>query len=129
MLHPSYSELMAVVNREVEDGEQPIVQSRYSIVKATAARAKEIIDARTIEEKVRKDRIEAENAPKEKEKDNKDKKNEPKPLTTPDEARKLQIGTPLIDNAENMKPLSIAVEELYEGKVKIVSNGDDSEIM
>ena len=43
--------------------------------------------------------------------------------------RKLQIGTPLIDNAENMKPLSIAVEELYEGKVKIVSNGDDSEIM
>lgn len=129
MLHPSYSELMAVVNSEVEDGEQPIVQSRYSIVKATAARAKEIIDARTIEEKVRKARIEAENAPKEKEKDNKDKENEPKPLTTPDEARKLQIGTPLIDNAENMKPLSIAVEELYEGKVKIVSNGDDSEIM
>lgn len=129
MLHPSYSELMAVVNSEVEDGEQPIVQSRYSIVKATAARAKEIIDARTIEEKVRKARIEAENAPKEKEKDNKDKKNEPKPLPTPDEARKLQIGTPLIDNAENMKPLSIAVEELYEGKVKIVSNGDDSEIM
>lgn len=130
MLHPSYSELMAVVNSEVEDGEQPIVQSRYSIVKATAARAKEIIDARTIEEKVRKARIEAENAPKEKDnKDNKDKKNEPKPLTTPDEARKLQIGTPLIDNAENMKPLSIAVEELYEGKVKIVSNGDDSEIM
>lgn len=127
MLHPSYSELMAVVNSEVEDGEQPIVQSRYSIVKATAARAKEIIDARTIEEKVRKARIEAENATKEK--DNKDKKNEPKPLTTPDEARKLQIGTPLIDNAENMKPLSIAVEELYEGKVKIVSNGDDSEIM
>ena len=124
MLHPSYSELMAVVNSEVEDGEQPIVQSRYSIVKATAARAKEIIDARTIEEKVRKARIEAENAPKEKEKEN-----EPKPLTTPDEARKLQIGTPLIDNAENMKPLSIAVEELYEGKVKIVSNGDDSEIM
>ena len=129
MLHPSYSELMAVVNSEVEDGEQPIVQSRYSIVKATAARAKEIIDARTIEEKVRKARIEAENAPKEKEKDNKDKKNEPKPLTTPDEVKKLQIGTPLIDNAENMKPLSIAVEELYEGKVKIVSNGDDSEIM
>ena len=129
MLHPSYSELMAVVNSEVEDGEQPIVQSRYSIVKATAARAKEIIDARTIEQKVTKPRNEYDNAQKEKENDNKDKKNEPKPLTTPDEARKLQIGTPLIDNAENMKPLSIAVEELYEGKVKIVSNGDDSEIM
>ena len=42
MLHPSYSELMAVVNSEVEDGEQPIVQSRYSIVKATAARAKAV---------------------------------------------------------------------------------------
>ena len=38
MLHPSYSELMAVVNSEVEDGEQPIVQSRYSIVKATCQR-------------------------------------------------------------------------------------------
>ncbi len=46
-----------------------------------------------------------------------------------EEARKLQIGTPLIDNADNMKPLSIAVEELYEGKVKIVGNGDDSEVM
>ena len=49
MIHPSYSELMAVVNSEVEEGEQPLVQSRYSIVKATAARAKEIIDARSID--------------------------------------------------------------------------------
>ena len=78
MIHPSYSELMAVVNSEVEEGEQPLVQSRYSIVKATAARAKEIIDARSIEEKVRKARIEAENAPKEKDKDG--KKGEAKPL-------------------------------------------------
>ena len=80
MIHPSYSELMAVVNSEVEEGEQPLVQSRYSIVKATAARAKEIIDARSIEEKVRKARIEAENAPKEKDKDG--KKGEAKPLLT-----------------------------------------------
>ena len=114
MLHPSYSELMAVVNSEVEDGEQPIVQSRYSIVKATAARAKEIIDARTIEEKVRKARIEAENAPKEKEKDNKDKKNEPKPLTTPDEARKLQIGTPLIDNDRRITNRSCRANRTYQ---------------
>ena len=57
------------------------------------------------------------------------KKGEPKPLLTPEEARKLQIGTPLVDNAENMKPLSIAVQELYEGKVKIVGNGDDSDVM
>ena len=28
MLHPSYSDLMAVANSEVEDGEQPVVQSR-----------------------------------------------------------------------------------------------------
>ena len=44
MLHPSYSDLMAVANSEVEDGEQPVVQSRYSIVMATAKRAREIID-------------------------------------------------------------------------------------
>ena len=36
MLHPSYSDLMAVVNSEVEPGEQPVVQSRYSIVIATS---------------------------------------------------------------------------------------------
>ena len=50
MIHPSYTELMAVINSEVEEGEQPLVQSRYSIVKATANRAKEIIDARSVEE-------------------------------------------------------------------------------
>ena len=43
MLHPSYSDLMAVVNSDVEPGEQPVVQSRYSIVLATAKRAKQII--------------------------------------------------------------------------------------
>ena len=43
MLHPSYSELMEVVNSEVEPGEQPIVSSRYSVVMATAKRARDII--------------------------------------------------------------------------------------
>ena len=43
MLHPSYSDLMAVVNSEVEPGEQPVVQSRYSIVIATSKRARQII--------------------------------------------------------------------------------------
>ena len=43
MLHPSYSDLMAVVNSEVEPGEQPVVQSRYSIVMATSKRARQII--------------------------------------------------------------------------------------
>ena len=68
MIHPSYTELMAVINSEVEEGEQPLVQSRYSIVKATANRAKEIIDARSVEEKIAKARIEASNKEKEKEK-------------------------------------------------------------
>lgn len=43
MIHPSYSDLMEVVNSEVELGEHPVVQSRYSIVLATAKRARQII--------------------------------------------------------------------------------------
>ncbi|MDE6761218.1 MAG: DNA-directed RNA polymerase subunit omega [Lachnospiraceae bacterium] len=43
MIHPSYTDLMEVVNSEVEPGEQPVVQSRYSIVLATAKRARQII--------------------------------------------------------------------------------------
>ena len=77
MIHPSYSDLMEVANEGVEPGEQPVVQSRYSIVLATAKRARQIIAG--------------------------------------DE--------PYIDGAEGKKPLSVAVEELYEGKIKIV--GDD----
>ncbi len=78
MLHPSYTDLMAVVNSDVEQGEHPAVNSRYSIVLATAKRAREIIGGQEA----------------------------------------------LIDTTSN-KPLSIAVEELYNGKVKIV--GDDEE--
>ena len=44
MLHPSYTDLMDVVNAGVEEGEEPIVSSRYSIVLATAKRARQIID-------------------------------------------------------------------------------------
>ena len=32
MIHPSYVELMKVVNDGVEIGEEPVVNSRYSIV-------------------------------------------------------------------------------------------------
>ncbi len=78
MLHPSYTDLMKVVNSEVEPGEQPVVNSRYSIVIATARRARQIIDG----------------------------------------------SVPLVD-VTYPKPLSIAVEELYRSKVKIV--GDDEE--
>ena len=76
MIHPSYTDLMEVVNSEVEPGEQPVVQSRYSIVLATAKRARQII-----------------------------------------------AGDKALVKSEGKKPLSVAVEELYEGKVKIV--GDD----
>lgn len=80
MLHPSYSDLMAVVNSDVEDGEQPVVQSRYSIVMATSKRARQIIAG----------------------------------------------DQPLLDkDTEGMKPLSIAVEELAESKIRIL--GDDEE--
>lgn len=44
MLHPSYTDLMKVVNKDVEEGETKVVNSRYSIVMATAKRAREIID-------------------------------------------------------------------------------------
>ena len=78
MLHPSYTDLMKVVNSEVEPGEAPVVNSRYSIVMATAKRARQIIAG-------------------------------DEPLVT----------------AQVDKPLSIAVEELYQGKIKIL--GDDEE--
>ena len=43
MLHPSYSDLMNVVNKEVEEGETPVVNSRYSIVMATSKRARQLV--------------------------------------------------------------------------------------
>ena len=43
MLHPSYADLMKVVNSGVEPGEAPVVNSRYSIVMATAKRARQLI--------------------------------------------------------------------------------------
>lgn len=84
MLHPSYSDLMAVVNSEVEPGEQPVVQSRYSIVMATSKRARQIIDGRVKERKEAKGNYQYK---------------------------------------KEKKPLSVAIDELYGGKVKIV--GDD----
>jgi DNA-directed RNA polymerase subunit omega len=80
MIHPSYSDLMQVVNSEVEPGEQPLVQSRYSIVLATAKRARQIID-----------------------------------------------GDEPLAKAKVNKPLSIAVEELYQGKVKILGEKETTQ--
>ena len=81
MLHPSYTDLMEVVYSDVEPGEQPIVQSRYSIVLATAKRARQLIAG--------------------------------------DE--------PLVKVKSVDKPLSIAIEELYESKIKIISEDNNDE--
>ena len=78
MLHPSYSDLMKVVNSEVEPGEAKVVNSRYSIVMATAKRARQIIS-----------------------------------------------GDEIFVDGEGKKPLSIAVEELNESQIKIMSDEDE----
>ncbi|HHT97351.1 MAG TPA: DNA-directed RNA polymerase subunit omega [Clostridiales bacterium] len=79
MLHPSYNDLMNIVNSEVEPGEELLVNSRYSIVIATAKRARQLILGATA-------KIESEDLP---------------------------------------KPLSIAVQELFESKVKIISDEEE----
>lgn len=43
MLRPSYTDLIQIVNSETGPGEDPVVTSRYSIVHATARRARQII--------------------------------------------------------------------------------------
>ncbi len=86
MIHPSYVDLMEVVNKDVEEGETPIVNSRYSVVMATAKRARQIVDDDEV----------------------------------------------LIDAEKGEKPLSIAVEELNQGKIRILAEDevleDESEI-
>ncbi len=49
MLHPSYSDLMRVVNDSTED-DTPVVNSRFSIVMATSKRARQIIASNTATE-------------------------------------------------------------------------------
>ena len=78
MLHPSYSDLMKVVNSEVEPGEAKVVNSRYSIVMATSKRARQIIG-----------------------------------------------GEEAFVESQGRKPLSVAIDELNRGKIKIV--GDEEE--
>ena len=82
MLHPSYSDLIEVANSGVEEGDQPVVNSRYSIVIATAKRARQIIAG----------------------------------------------AEPLVDDAAGKKALSIAVEELYTGQVKILGEDEELEV-
>ena len=49
IVHPSYIEMMEKVNEGAE-GEEPIVNSRYSIVMATSKRARQLIAAEVNEE-------------------------------------------------------------------------------
>ena len=44
MMHPSYSELMDLINQESENRDDQVVNSRYAIVMATAKRARQIVD-------------------------------------------------------------------------------------
>ena len=44
MLHPSYTDLIEAVNKDVEENEANAVNSRYSIVMAAAKRARQLID-------------------------------------------------------------------------------------
>lgn len=80
MLHPSYYDLMEVVNSSVEQGEEPVVSSRYSIVIATAKRARQIID-----------------------------------------------GDMAMVPGDSKKPLSLAVEEINQAKVKILHDDETEE--
>lgn len=43
MLHPSYNELMAKINDSNDKDQEPIINSRYSIVIASAKRARQLI--------------------------------------------------------------------------------------
>lgn len=43
MLHPSYTELMEKINQENQENDEPVINSRYSIVIASAKRARQII--------------------------------------------------------------------------------------
>ena len=70
MLHPSYTELMEKINKEGETGEEPVINSRYSIV--------------------------------------------------------IGGDEPLVNGMEGEKPLSIAVKELYDSKIKILPGDEEN---
>ena len=80
MLHPSYADLINVVNSGVEEGEDPVVNSRYSIVMATSKRARQII-----------------------------------------------AGDEQLVDGRGKKALSVAVEELNQSKIKILSEEEKEE--
>jgi DNA-directed RNA polymerase subunit omega len=83
MIHPSYVDLMKVVNKDVEEGNEPIISSRYSIVMATAKRARQLIAG--------------------------------------DE--------PMVKVKDKEKYLSIAVDELNEDKLRILSDEEKNSLL
>ena len=80
MIHPSYTELIQAVNKDVEESDTPVCNSRYSIVLATSKRARQLIAG--------------------------------------DDA--------MVAGAAGKKPLSIAIDELYQQKVKILPEEEPS---
>ena len=80
MIHPSYTELIQAVNKDVEESDTPVCNRRYSIVIATSKRARQLFAG----------------------------------------------AEPLVYYPLNI-PLSIAVEEVYKGKVNIIPDSEDVE--
>lgn len=77
MIHPSYTELLNIINDNRQEGE-PEIDSRYSLVIASAKRARQLIE-----------------------------------------------GQDALSYATVDKPLSIAVKEISEKKVRITKEGED----
>ncbi len=80
MIHPSYKELIEVINQGHEEDESPLVTSRYSVVLATSKRA-----------------------------------------------RQLVAGAEPLVRTRSSKALSVAVDEIYKGKVNILPNEEEAE--
>ena len=74
MIHPSYKELIDIINKGQDNDDAPVISSRYSLVLAASKRARQLIAGAEPKVKVKK----------------------------------------------GMKPLSVAVEEMYKGEVTIL---------
>ena len=101
MLQPSYTQLMEKLN---EDASEKVVTSRYSIIIAAARRARQIIDIVNEESNSK----------------NADKDKEPTPINP----IRIKEAAELNEKLKYKKSTSIAVEELYAGKIKIKELGE-----
>ena len=78
MIHPSYKELIEVINNGQDMDEAPLVTSRYSVVLATSKRARQLI-----------------------------------------------AGAEPMVKTKGKKALSVAVDEVYKGKVNILPSEEE----